>query len=282
MPAVKSQLLGSPRGRPNKKRKKVDVEDGSDTESGEDDEDEAEKDSCNIFRTISGNLHLLDKDLALVLWKNICSQFGLLFIDPENMYSSVRAIDRQTVLKLVEVIFSLEREQLKVDSGDLSDRNISDLLKGNPESWLLSRNLVLKSAVNALSDSRTKAIKKVMAVNHMHNLAKPNFISPIMFGANLVMYSIARSKMAVDIYGKLHPEGQYKLMKSWLHGLTMEIPAMPDNDILTAIDNDQVLLKKWTVRKENRAQISILTSVCHAEVGTSNAVLQRDEKLAPR
>lgn len=175
MPAVKSQLLGSPRGRPNKKRKKVDVEDGSDTESGEDDEDEAEKDSCNIFRTISGNLHLLDKDLALVLWKNICSQFGLLFIDPENMYSSVRAIDRQTVLKLVEVIFSLEREQLKVDSGDLSDRNISDLLKGNPESWLLSRNLVLKSAVNALSDSRTKAIKKVMAVNHMHNLGEAKF-----------------------------------------------------------------------------------------------------------
>jgi len=28
--------------------------------------------------------------------------------------------------------------------------------------------------------------------------------------------------------------------------------------------------------------ITILTSVCHVEVATSNAVLQRDEKLAPR
>ena len=65
-------------------------------------------------------------------------------------------------------------------------------------------------------------------------------------------------------------------MKSWLNGLTMEIPAMPDSDILTAIDNDQVLLKRWLVRKDNRAQISILTSVCYAEVGISNAVLQRD------
>ena len=72
----------------------------------------------NMFRSISVNLHHQDKELALVLCKNICSQFGLLFIDPENMYSSVRAIDRQLVLKLVEVIFSLEREQLKVDSGD--------------------------------------------------------------------------------------------------------------------------------------------------------------------
>ena len=171
---------------------------------------------------------------------------------------------------------------MKVDSGDLSHRNISDSLKGNPESWLLSRNLVLKSAVNALSDSTTSAIKKVIAVDHMYNLAKPNFISPILFGANLVMYSIARSKMAVDIYGKLHPGGRYKLMRSCLNGLTMEIRAMPDNDILTAIDNDQVLLKKWTVRKDNRAQIRILRSVCHAEVGTSSTVLQRDEKLVPR
>ena len=74
-----------------------------------------------------------------------------------------------------------------------------------------------------------------------------------MFGANLVMYSIARSKMAVDIYGKLYPGVQYKLMKSWLNGLTMEIPAMPDNDILAAIDNDKVLLKRWTVRKDSHA-----------------------------
>lgn len=111
-------------------------------------------------------------------------------------------------MRLVEVIFSLEREQLKVDSGDVSHRNISELLKASPESWLTSQNPVLKSVVNALSDSRTKPIKKVMAVDQMHNLAKPNFISPIMFGANLVMYSITRSKMAVDIYGKMYPGGQ--------------------------------------------------------------------------
>lgn len=192
------------------------------TESGEDYEDEAEKDSCNMFRNISENLHHLDKELALVVCKNICSQFGLFFIDPEDMYSSVGAIDRQLVLRLVEVIFSLEREQLKVDSGDVSHRNISELLKASPESWLTSQNLVLKSVVNALSDSRTKPIKKVMAVDQMHNLAKPNFISPIMFGANLVMYSNTRSKMAVDIYGKMHPGGAVQaneMMAKWAnHG----------------------------------------------------------------
>ena len=92
------------RGRPSKKRKPVDVEDGSDTKSGEGDDGEAEKDSCNMFRNISENLHHLDKELVLVLRKNICSLFHQIFIDPDNMYSSMRAIDRHLVLKLVEVI----------------------------------------------------------------------------------------------------------------------------------------------------------------------------------
>ena len=75
----------------------------------------------------------------------------------------------------------------------------------------------------------------------MQSLVKLNFISQVMFGANLVMYLTARSRMADCIYWKRHPGAQYKVMKSWLNGLTMEIPAMPKNDILTAIDNDQVL-----------------------------------------
>lgn len=62
-----------------------------------------------------------------------------------------------------------------------------------------------------------------MALDHMCNLVKPSFISPFMFGSNLVMYSIAQSEMAVNIYGKLHPGGQYTTMTSWSDGLAMEI-----------------------------------------------------------
>ena len=95
------------RGRPNKKRKQVHLEKGSDTESGEGAEDESKKDSCNMFCCLSENLHHLDRELAVVLCRNICSQFGLLFIDPEDMLLSVKAMDRQLVLQLVEAIFPL-------------------------------------------------------------------------------------------------------------------------------------------------------------------------------
>ena len=46
----------------------------------------------------------------------------------------------------------------------------------------------------------------------------------------------------------------------------MTVPEFPSGDFLTAIDNDQVLFKKWTVQKDNSAQISVLTSVCVAQI----------------
>ncbi|XP_044169889.1 uncharacterized protein LOC114973333 isoform X3 [Acropora millepora] len=41
----------------------------------------------------------------------------------------------------------------------------------------------------------------------------------------------------------------------------MTVPEFPSGDLLPGIGNDQVLIKKWTVRKDNRAQISVLTSL---------------------
>lgn len=50
-------------------------------------------------------------------------------------------------------------------------------------------------------------------------------------------------------YGTLHPEGKYIVLKSWLGGFSIEVPAMLERDILTAIDNDQVLLKSGLYTK---------------------------------
>ena len=48
------------------------------------------------------------------------------------------------MLKLVETIFSVEREYMKGDEIDLSYNNIGDLLSVTPEKWLSSGNLVLQ------------------------------------------------------------------------------------------------------------------------------------------
>ena len=82
------------RERPRKKRKRGDLENGNDKENGEEAEDESEKDAFNMFRSLLENLHHLDKELAILLCQNICSLFGLLFSDPKDMFSSLKATDR--------------------------------------------------------------------------------------------------------------------------------------------------------------------------------------------
>lgn len=69
------------------------------------------------------------------------------------------------------------------------------------------------------------------------------------------------SKLALNINGKLNPAGGHSTVRYWLNNLTMTVPEFPSGGLLPGIGNDQVLIKKWTVRKDNRAQISVLTSL---------------------
>ena len=96
-----------------------------------------------------------------------------------------------------------------------------------------------------------------------------------------MVYSIARSKLPTNICGKIFPTGVSSTVRAWLIKLTMDVPQVPSGDILTSINNDQVLIKTWTLRKDNRAQISILTSVCVAEID-HEGVEQKKTSLAPR
>ena len=68
-------------------------------------------------------------------------------------------------------------------------KNIDGLLKAKPESYLASRNLILKSAVEGSSDTRTMPVRKVMAVDHLQSVAKHNSIRPIMFRFNCTQHN---------------------------------------------------------------------------------------------
>ena len=72
------------RGRPPK-RKAQRIENESDTESGEEVDYEKEKALCSIFTEMTQNLHLLDEELAKSLCSNICSIFGFVLIDPNDV-----------------------------------------------------------------------------------------------------------------------------------------------------------------------------------------------------
>ena len=154
------------------------------------------------------------------------------------------------------------------------------LLKVTPHTWVHARNSILASAVNALANEKTQPFQKAVSVDQLYSLVQPSFISPLMFASNLFAYSVTRRKLVLNMFGKFHPAGGITTAQTWLNNLNMDVRQVPGSDILVAIDNDQVLIKKWTVRKDNRAQISVLTSVCVAPVHP-DGTLQRDQSLSP-
>lgn len=103
--------------------------------AGKEPEDESEKKSCNLFRWTFRNLHRLGKralsEHLLSLWASIYCSWRYVFFS-KKPWKAVH------ILQLVETIFFLERENRKCDNVDLSYKNIDNLLKVTPESWLSS------------------------------------------------------------------------------------------------------------------------------------------------
>ena len=139
---------------------------------------------------------------------------------------------------------------------------------------------MLTCAIDSLCHNNTKPYEKAVPSDHLYSLVSPSFISPLLFTTNLLAHSVTRSKLALNINGKLHPTGRHTSVRNWLNSLTMSVPDFPPGDVLSAIDV-QVLIKKWTVGKANRAQISVLTRVCVAQIAP-HETLRREPALAPR
>lgn len=100
-----------------------------------------------------------------------------------------------------------------------------------------------------LQMKKTQPFQKAVRVDQLYSLAQPSFISPLMFASNLLAYSVTRSKLVLNIYGKFHPAGGITTARTWLNNLTMDVPQVPACDILVAIDNDQVLKKNGLSEK---------------------------------
>jgi len=199
----------------------------------------------------------MDKELALVCAENLSKHFHFIFLDRENMDAGIKNLTVEDRMLITSSIFSSEfrvtlHYVLKCTNICLHCSkwlHMGGLKHGTlfwPELW----------------NENVKPFERAVATDQLYSLVSPSFVNPLLFATNLLAYSVTRSKLALNINGKLHPAGGHSTVSNRLNSLTMTVPHFPSGDLLTAIDNDQVVIKKWTVRKDNRAQISVLTSVC--------------------
>ena len=111
-------------------------------------------------------------------------------------------------------------------------KSLPGLLQLRPDSWMEGRNEVLSHAVGALCHSGIKDVQKTVAVDQLYSLVQPSYVSPFLFGANLLVYSIARSKLAMNIYNKFFPAGASScnckiLVKQAHHGCSTNAQPSP-------------------------------------------------------
>ena len=153
------------RGRPPKHaEEKVAIlkDNESDTESGEEIETEEEKKSCEEFSSLIKNISLLNRELALACAKELADQFNLIFLDRENLETSISCLNSQDKSNLTSTIFQLQKERIKKDisSCDQTYKSLPVLLKVTPHKWVHARNSILASAVNALANEKNSTFSE--------------------------------------------------------------------------------------------------------------------------
>ena len=58
--------------------------------------------------------------------------------------------------------------------------------------------------------------------------------------------------------GKVLPGGSYSTLKVWTKDLTSEAKDFPCGDCMVAIDNDQIVQRKWKVKVGQKARVSVV------------------------
>ena len=149
----------------------------------------------------------LDKELALTLSCKLTEYFNFVFVDLDNIDRSVVGVERVTLQQLTDSIFRLETEKVKKDILRCSQtyKSLPGLLQLRPDRE--GRNEVLSHAIVALCHSGVLYAQKTGAVDQLYSLVQPSCVSPFLFGANLLVYSIAHSKLAINIHSKFFAAG---------------------------------------------------------------------------
>jgi len=158
-------------------------------------------------------------------------------------------------------------------------KDVHSLKNIDCESWLKRRNPVIVAAIHGLSNS--SRFLNCLALEHLYNPCGIKALLPFSFLTNIFLLTVSNSKLAVNIVGKALPGGSYTTLRSWMDQWRSVPRPFPPCDCEVAIDNDQVVKKNWKVRVGQKSRVSIITSVCQAEVNPTG-VIQKNADMSPR
>ena len=162
------------------------------------------------------NIKLMDKEMALVCAENLSEQFHFIFLDTENMDAGIKNLTVGDRMLITSAIFNSEKENVKSDIASCSQthKHLPALLQVTLHGSIHAQNCVLTCAIKSLCPENAKPFERAVATDQLYSLVSPSFVSPLLFATNLLAYSVTRSKLALNINGKLHPAGGHSTVRN--------------------------------------------------------------------
>jgi len=179
--------------------------------------------------------------------------------------------DQQVRIRTVTEIAKRERGNLYNDVTSLIDNHerfgLDNLLEYSPSKWLAERNPVIVRFIEILTHNETehqnegeKLFKRAVAVDAIYGSRHLKYVSAINLAASAIKYSLARSKMVIDIDNHIMSSGCYKKFTNWLESLAIEQQKLPDGFLFLAFDNEQKGQKNYLDRGYNTVVFHTVTS----------------------
>ncbi|RIB06741.1 hypothetical protein C2G38_2147907 [Gigaspora rosea] len=184
---------------------------------------------------------------------------------------SERFTNQQDRINSIIEIAQKERSNLYEDITNLMKNQerfcLDNLLKYSPSKWLAERNPVVVKFIETLTHNEgehqhreEKLFKHAVAIDAIYGSRHLKYVSAINLATSAIKYSLARSKMIVDIDNHIISSGSYTKFNSWLESLAGEQLQLPEGFLFLAFDNEQKGQKNYLDRGHNTVIFHTVTS----------------------
>lgn len=141
-------------------------------------------------------------------------------------------------------------------------------MKYSPREWLNRRNQVIVKFIETLIQnnqstnpiSQEKLFKTAATVDLIYGARYGKYVSEVHLAISAIKYSIARSKMIIDIDNHIMSSGSYSRFQKWLESLSKHEEPLPEGLLFIAFDNEQRGQKNYLDRGFNTVIYHTVTS----------------------
>ncbi|RHZ76633.1 hypothetical protein Glove_194g75 [Diversispora epigaea] len=207
----------------------------------------------------------------LLIEDEVLKKKKLGFTNQQDRIESVIEIAKKERNNLYKDIMSLMKNHERF--------SLDDLLEYSPSKWLVERNPVIIKFIETLIYNENeyqlrgeKLFKCAIAIEAIYGSRNLKYISAINLAVSAIKYSLARSKMIIDIDNHIISSGGYTTFMNWLGNLAVKQPSLPKDLLFLAFDNEQKDMENEIYEELTKYLSIILDELCTEKNQETNPI----------